>query len=69
VWQWVRHGRFSRDDVRSVVDEELGRIRELVGGEAYERGRFAEARALFERVALDPDFSDILTIPAYELLD
>jgi malate synthase len=69
VWQWVRHGRFSRDDVRSVVDEELGRIRELVGGEAYERGRFAEARALFERVALDPDFSDFLTIPAYELLD
>ncbi len=69
VWQWVRHGRFTRRQVHRVVDEELEQIRELVGAEAYEGGRFAEARELFERVALDPDFPEFLTIPAYELLD
>ena len=69
VWQWVRHGRFSADEVRAVIDEELGRIRELVGPEAYAGGRFAEARALFEQVALAEDFPEFLTLPAYELLD
>ena len=38
VWQWIRHGRFTKDDVRRVVDEELGKIRELVGAEAYTAG-------------------------------
>jgi malate synthase len=69
VWQWVRHGRFSKEDVRRVVDEELDTIRELVGAEAYEGGRFAEARQLFEQIALADDFVDFLTLPAYELLD
>jgi malate synthase len=69
VWQWVRHGRFTGEDVRRVVDEELERIRELVGGEAYDGGRFAEARRVFEEVALGDDFPDFLTLPAYDLID
>ena len=68
VWQWTRHGRFTTEHVRSVVDEELDAIRELVGGEAFDGGRFAEARDVFERVALGDDFVDFLTLPAYELL-
>jgi malate synthase len=69
VWQWVRHGRFSKEDVQRVVDEELDTIRELVGTEAYESGRFAEARQLFEQISLEDDFVDFLTLPAYELLE
>jgi malate synthase len=69
VWQWVRHGRFSKEDVRRVVDEELQRIRELVGTEAYDGGRFAEARQLFEQISIADDFVDFLTLPAYDLLD
>jgi malate synthase len=69
VWQWVRHGRFGRDDVHRVVDEELEQIRELVGAEAFEGGRFDEARQVFEQVALADDFAEFLTLPAYELLD
>jgi malate synthase len=69
VWQWVRHGRFTRSDVRRIVDEELERIRELVGAETFDGGRFAEARRVFEQVALADEFVDFLTLPAYELLD
>ncbi len=69
VWQWVRHGRFSKEDVQRVVDEELDTIRELVGTEAYEGGRHAEARQLFEQISLADDFVDFLTLPAYELLE
>ena len=69
VWQWIRHGRFTKDDVRRVVDEELGKIRELVGAEAYDGGRFAQARQIFEQVVLADDFAEFLTLPAYELLD
>jgi malate synthase len=61
VWQWVRHGRFSREQVEAVIDEEMARL----GSGA----RFPDARRLFEQVALGPDFSEFLTIPAYELLD
>ena len=68
VWQWVRHGRFTRDQVRAVLDEELEKIRGLVGAEAFDGGRFDEARRVFEEVALADDFADFLTLPAYELL-
>jgi malate synthase len=69
VWQWVRHGKFTRADVERVVDEELEKIRELVGPEAFDGGRFGEARQVFEQVALADEFVEFLTLPAYELLD
>jgi malate synthase len=58
VWQWVRHDRVEREHVEEVVAEELGTL-----GAAY-----APAAALFQQVALDPDFVEFLTLPAYELL-
>ena len=58
IWQWVRHGQITAE-----------RVREVVAGEQFEGGRFAEARELFERVALDDDFVEFLTLPAYEYID
>ena len=58
IWQWVHHGRVSPERVREVLDEELP-----------EGGRFAEARALFERVALADEFVEFLTLPAYDHID
>jgi malate synthase len=55
VWQWVRQGRFGRDRVR----EEVATVREGM----------EPAAELFERVALDEDFVEFLTLPAYEQLD
>jgi malate synthase len=69
IWQWIRHGKFSRDRVREVLDEEMARIREEVGDEVWQKGRPDETREVFERVALGDDFPEFLTLPAYEYLD
>jgi malate synthase len=69
VWQWLRHGRFERDWVRAVIDEELDLLREQFGDEVYDRSRAAEAREIFEQVALGEDFVEFLTLPAYDYLD
>ena len=58
VWQWLAHGRFSREQVAAVTDEELAKL-----GDGY-----AEARELFDRVATGEEFVEFLTLPAYELL-
>jgi malate synthase len=69
VWQWVRHGHFTREQVRGVIDEELARLRAEFGDEVFERSRADEARELFEEVALGEELPEFLTIPAYERLD
>ena len=72
VWQWAHNGatlssgeQVDADLVRRILDEELKNI----GEQAYEAGRFKEAREVFEQVALADEFVEFLTLPAYELLD
>jgi len=72
IWQWVHHGttlhegpRVTRELVRKIADEELARI-QREAGPAFDGGRFADARQLFEYVALTEPFVEFLTIPAYE---
>ncbi|HEX7127756.1 MAG TPA: malate synthase A [Thermodesulfobacteriota bacterium] len=73
VWHWIRYGAklaegpaVTRDLVRKVADEEMAKVREALGARVYDGGRFADARALFEEVALGEDYPEFLTIPAYE---
>jgi malate synthase len=73
LWQWIRHGA-ALDDGRAidralfetVIDEELDRIRAMVGDDAYGAGRFDDAAALFKDMVEADDFPDFLTLPAYE---
>jgi malate synthase len=76
VWQWIRHGarlkegvRVTPELVRSVEEEELGRIRREIGAQVFDGGRFEDARRLFEHVALNNEFVEFLTVPAYEHID
>lgn len=75
VWQWVHNGAttaegqaITADYVRQLQDSELDKVRAAVGDEAFAGGRYAEARELFEQVALADDFEEFLTLPAYERL-
>jgi len=75
VWQWVHNDvRLASGEqvtaalVRAVIDAELATIEQAVGTPAFAAGRWADARALFERVALAEDFVEFLTEPAYDLL-
>ena len=60
IWQWLRHGHVERDRVVAYEDEELAEARE---------GRWADARAVFDAVALSEELPEFLTVPAYELID
>src|SRR6266542_3234034 len=76
VWQWV-HNQVRLADgpavtpelVRKVIEQELEKLRRAVGDEVYASSRAKEARELFERVALNDDFIEFLTLPAYDYLD
>jgi malate synthase len=58
IWQWLRQGRVTEEDVRRITDEELERL-----GAGYE-----PARELFERIATEHEFVEFLTLPAYDRL-
>ena len=62
-------GVSSATGSRAVIDEELDLLREQFGDEVYDRSRAAEAREIFEQVALGEDFVEFLTLPAYDYLD
>ncbi|MGX1854502.1 malate synthase A [Streptomyces sp. NPDC055299] len=75
IWQWVDAGvvfengeRATAELVRRVAAEQLAAIRAEVGEDAFTSGRWQQAHDLLLRVALDADYTEFLTLPAYELL-
>src|SRR5206468_2887130 len=54
VWQWIRHGRFERDNVRAVIGEELERLRAEFGDEVFAKSRADDARRLWELLHTEP---------------
>ncbi|MFP8904443.1 malate synthase A [Streptomyces atacamensis] len=76
IWQWVDAGvvldtgeKVTPELVRSLAADDLADIRAELGEEAYAAGRWRQAHDLLLRVALDEDYAEFLTLPAYELLD
>ncbi len=76
LWQWIRHPKGILKDGRKVTTqmyeefkvEELEKIKGEIGAQAYKNGRFTEAVELFDRLILNDDFADFLTLPGYEKL-
>jgi malate synthase len=58
--------RVDRKLVERVAAEEFATIGAELGDPD---GHYGEASRLFQRVALDDDFIDFLTLAAYELID
>ncbi|RLV10008.1 malate synthase A [Streptomyces griseocarneus] len=76
IWQWVNAGvvfdggeKATAGLVRRVAAEELAAIREETGADAFAAGKWQQAHDLLLKVALDEDYTEFLTLPAYELLD
>ncbi len=75
VWQWIHH-KATLEDGRPITYElyktmlpvEIQKIKQYVGEENYKQGRFNEAIALFDRIIKEEEFSEFLTVPAYELI-
>ncbi|HKD06643.1 MAG TPA: malate synthase A [Bryobacteraceae bacterium] len=76
VWQWAKHGAklddgrpVTPDLVKSVIAEELEKMRARVGTDRFEKGKYHAAADLFGKMMLSGDFNEFLTLPAYEFLD
>jgi malate synthase len=81
IWQWTNAGVVFEDVegtgtpgkatpelVRQVAADELTAIRDEVGEDAFAVGKWTEAYELLLRTALDAEYVDFLTLPAYEQL-
>lgn len=76
LWQWI-HRDARLDDGRpvtyelyqSILAEELEKIKAYVGERAYEDGRFPDAITLFDQLIESEEYTEFLTLPAYELID
>ena len=75
IWQFVKYGvaldggvKASPSLFEKCLSEEMERVKNEVGPDAYASGRFPEAIDLFSRLSLAPEFEDFLTIPAYRLV-
>jgi malate synthase len=78
VWQWINNSielntadggvgtPVTRGFVERVIEEEVTAIRDRIGDDAFDSGRWTDARTLFTDLALADELADFLTIPAYE---
>ncbi len=77
IWQWIRSDKGTLADGRRVTKslfrhllaEELPKVREYVGEEAWAAGNYSESAALFEKITSDDNYVEFLTLPAYERID
>jgi malate synthase len=72
IWQWLHNDivlddgpKVTRDLAERIIKEELATIRDTAGA-AFDAARYDHAVALFTEVALADDYTDFLTLPAYE---
>lgn len=76
VWQWMRYGAklTSGQIVTSglydtFVPQELTIIQKEMGQDRYQAGHFPQAVELFSQMSKGNQFSEFLTLPAYDLLN
>ncbi|MEV6156661.1 malate synthase A [Nonomuraea sp. NPDC052129] len=70
IWQWIHNditladtgATVTKELVERIIAEELAKIAAEPG---YDELLYAQATALFKEVALDDDFAEFLTLPAY----
>jgi len=76
VWQWIRHKAkmsngilISPELVKKTINEELEKIKKIVGDDKYNLGKFKLASKLFEEIVTKTDFPEFLTNIVYEYID
>ena len=75
VWLWLQKnelledGRtFTKGMYKQFKKEEIQKIKNLLGVDRFENGKFKEAIELFDNLVLSEEFEEFLTLPAYKYL-
>jgi len=77
VWQWIHHPHGILNDgrkvtvsmVRSLIEEEIAKIRADLGEDRFNGGNFQQATHLFDQLVTNDELEDFLTLKAYPLLN
>jgi malate synthase len=76
VWQWAQHKSRLKDGrvvtaemVRTMIAEEIEKLRSHQGESKFESGKFDLAAELFEQITTRAEFPEFMTLIAYELID
>ena len=77
IWQWLHNPHTELDDGRQITPDlfhktvlsVLAELKERFGEEFFTANNFELAAKLFEEISLKDEFSDFLTLTAYEYLD
>jgi len=73
IWQWIRSPKGVLDDgrkvtvelFRSLLAEELPKVKTLLGDEAWQTGKYEAGAQLFEQATVG-EYVDFITLPAYD---
>ncbi len=76
VWQWIHNPQGVLDDgrkvsvtmVRQLTGEELSKIKDAIGEQRYNAGKYDVATELFDQLSTSDTFIEFLTLPGYQLL-
>ncbi|MDA7947354.1 MAG: malate synthase A [Hyphomicrobiaceae bacterium] len=75
IWQWQKHGATLEDGrevtvelVDGLLADEMAKLRNALGADVYDKGRFPEAIEIFKSLSEAPELAPFLTLPAYRLL-
>lgn len=77
IWQWLHHPKGILDDGRKVnadlfhqlMAEELDKIKAAIGEQQYANRKFQTAAELIDKIILDDNFVEFLTLPAYQYIN
>lgn len=76
IWQWIKHAkRLDNNEVvtkplfAQYLTEEIEVVKQEVGEQRFQQGRFTEAADLMSTLTTSEVLSDFLTIPGYDYLD
>lgn len=74
IWQWIRSSKgvladgrkVTKELFRTLLAEELPKVRSHLGEQAWKAGKYESAAQLFERITTDDRYVEFLTLPAYD---
>jgi malate synthase len=76
LWQWVHHPDGKLNDgrkvdiplVRQVIQEELAKIKEAIGENTYNLGKFDLAEKILDGLVTSDEYPEFLTVVAYQYI-
>ncbi|MEO5969301.1 MAG: malate synthase A [Bdellovibrionia bacterium] len=68
IWQWIRHGKFTKEAVLKILAEEFRKIELSVGADLYRSGKYELANQVLTKIITSHEFVEFITLPAYSYL-